>query len=74
MTECRTCVIGACPGMTDATPSNGTVLLVVEDDAIVREAVALVLSGQGREIVMSGSGEEALARMTRFAGTPWSLY
>jgi CheY-like chemotaxis protein len=36
-------------------------LLVVEDDDILREAVGFVLSGEGYEIVLANSGEEALA-------------
>jgi CheY-like chemotaxis protein len=40
--------------------SDRAALLVVEDDAGVREAVAFVLSSEGHEIIMASSGEEAL--------------
>jgi CheY-like chemotaxis protein len=36
-------------------------LLVVEDDDVLREVVGFVLSGEGYEIVLAASGEEALA-------------
>jgi DNA-binding response OmpR family regulator len=36
-------------------------LLVVEDDDILREAVGFVLSGEGYEIALASSGEDALA-------------
>jgi CheY-like chemotaxis protein len=43
--------------------SSRPALLVVEDDDLLRDAVAFVLSGEGYEIVMARSGEEALALM-----------
>jgi CheY-like chemotaxis protein len=39
-------------------------LLLVEDDDILRETVAFVLSDAGYEIVLASSGEEALALIT----------
>ena len=45
----------------DPNLSGRPALLVVEDDTGLREALAFILSGEGREIVMASSGEEALA-------------
>jgi CheY-like chemotaxis protein len=43
-----------------ASDASKPVLLVVEDNESVREAVALVLSGQGYEVASTNSGEEAI--------------
>jgi CheY-like chemotaxis protein len=43
-----------------ACPSNRPVLLVVDDDDAVRDAVAFVLSGAGYKVVLACSGEAAL--------------
>jgi FixJ family two-component response regulator len=40
--------------------ASKSLLLVVEDDESVRDAVALVLSGQGYEVATMSSGEEAI--------------
>jgi two-component system response regulator CpxR len=43
--------------------SGRAALLIVEDDESLRETLALVLSGEGFEVVLAGTGEEALALM-----------
>src|SRR5512139_3494578 len=42
-------------------------LLIVEDEAPLREAVAEQLAGQGYQVVQASSGEEALERLAEFA-------
>jgi two-component system, NtrC family, response regulator AtoC len=42
-------------------------LLIVEDEAPLREAVAEQLADQGYQVVQASSGEEALARLAEFA-------
>ncbi len=44
------------------TPSSRTVL-VVEDDAGLREYLTTILEDQGYDVVSAGSGEEALAAL-----------
>ena len=46
--------------LSNALDASKPVLLVAEDDESVRDAVALVLSGQGYEVASTSSGEEAV--------------
>jgi CheY-like chemotaxis protein len=48
--------------MASARPPERT-LLVVEDDAAIREALADVLEGEGFEVVTAEHGKEALERL-----------
>lgn len=43
-----------------AIPLNTLSILFVEDNEDLREAVGLLIEGPGREVVLCGSGEEAL--------------
>ena len=49
-------------------PARGTILLV-EDEPGVRTFAAQVLDGEGYRVIEAGSGEEALAVASSFAGT-----
>jgi DNA-binding NtrC family response regulator len=42
-------------------------ILVVDDDEILRDVIAEILSSEGYEITLAASGEEALERIRRFA-------
>jgi signal transduction histidine kinase/CheY-like chemotaxis protein len=60
------------PSRADSVPAvqpGSGVILVVEDDADVRELVALQLADLGYRSIMAGSGPEALAMLSE-AGTP----
>jgi CheY-like chemotaxis protein len=46
-------------------------ILIVEDDASVREALAIFLEGEGYSVVEAGDGAEALARLR--ASEPFGL-
>jgi len=48
--------------MLDGLPSQKTILLV-EDDADLREAIGDVLRDAGRAVVEAGDGQEALAKL-----------
>ena len=48
-------------------PENSKHLLLVDDEAALREAIAERLSDHGFAVTQAGSGEEALARLTDFA-------
>jgi CheY-like chemotaxis protein len=41
----------------------GKTILVVEDDMATREALAMILSAEGYEVVSAGDGREALASL-----------
>jgi CheY-like chemotaxis protein len=55
-----------------ATPGGCETLLVVEDEEAVRALVAAVLRGQGYEVLLARSGEEAL-ELARGLGRPLDL-
>jgi DNA-binding NtrC family response regulator len=48
-------------------PENAKHLLLVDDEAALREAIAERLADHGFVVEQAGSGEEALARLTAFA-------
>jgi CheY-like chemotaxis protein len=48
--------------MTTAGP-GGKTILVVEDDAATREALAMILGGEGYTVVGAANGQEALGRL-----------
>jgi len=48
-------------------PENTIHLLIVEDEAPLREAVAEQLADHGFDVVQAPSGEEALERLAEFA-------
>jgi CheY-like chemotaxis protein len=54
--------------MPDAPPRGDETILLVEDDAQVRAAVARMLAGAGYRVVEVGSGEEALDALATGAG------
>jgi CheY-like chemotaxis protein len=43
--------------------ASGKTILVVEDDTATREALALVLSGQGFSVLTAANGQEALGHL-----------
>ena len=52
---------------TDTRRLRGLKVLLVDDDAGLREAVAALLAGTGAVVRSAGSAEEALATLTEFA-------
>lgn len=46
----------------------GNQILVVDDDAEIREVLRVLLSSEGFQVVQAGSGEEALAYLERTGG------
>ena len=38
-------------------------LLVVEDETVAREGLAVILRGEGYEVILAANGEEALHRL-----------
>ena len=42
---------------------NSQVILIVEDEADIREGIRILLGGEGYIVLEAGSGEEALAQM-----------
>jgi CheY-like chemotaxis protein len=48
---------------------EGTVVLLVEDDDLVREILSRVLSDRGCVVLTAGSGREALERATACSGS-----
>lgn len=53
------------PGAEAGTPPDRPTLLVVDDDAFMRDVLADALEGEGWRILSAGSGEEALALLGR---------
>ncbi len=58
--------------MASVRPPRGETVLVVEDEAALRELISRVLGGLGYEVVVAGSGQEALA-LVRGRGVPPDL-
>jgi two-component system, cell cycle sensor histidine kinase and response regulator CckA len=56
------------PGRTGVSERRRTILLV-EDEAMVRDAARRILSGAGYTVIEAGSGEEGLAAGERHVGT-----
>jgi len=53
------------PGLRDRVPGHRHTVLVVEDDADTREALAVYLRGEGCLVVEAADGEEALSWLSR---------
>ena len=50
-------------------PSKEIVILVVDDEVVVRNFVQRVLSGEGFSVLVAGNGHEALQLSRAFSGT-----
>jgi CheY-like chemotaxis protein len=49
--------------------SNSSILLI-EDDADVRESLVTILEALGKQVVVAANGQEGLAQLDSFAGEP----